>query len=592
MGHKFADLMFTPAVQEVQSELGSRDGFSSWDARPDFHHRIDHAVAAFIAERDSFYMASVTETDWPYLQHRGGPKGFLKIIDDKTLGFADYSGNRQYISTGNFKNNDRVALFFMDYANRRRLKMLGRVKAIPLNDHETLDKLESDDYRANVERGFIIELEAYDWNCPQHITPRFDEAQIDEIVAPLLDENKRLKTELTRITNVNIKQADALTLQSSSPVDQWEPSQDSLEKANLASDDLSSDNLSPDNPSSNLLSSDTQSNHIHRKNNGSKKITLSLVISGIRQLTPTIRTYELGSADGSALPACEPGAHLEIPINMPDGSSTIRRYSIHNDPTHNNRYEFAVLKEDSGKGGSHAIHQTFTLGMPVNVPAPQNYFALDKRLLKDNPTYSPIIFLAAGIGITPLKAMATALHKLSLPFHLHYAGKERGKMAFAEELEKTFKTQVSLYESERHNRMPLQQLLQNAQPSTQFYSCGPTSFLEEIKHHFKKLNLNAANLHFEQFSASQGDDNKPFSVELARSGIVIDVAANESMLEALETAGISIPNSCRTGSCRTCAIPLISGDVDHKDSALTKEEQSATLCPCVSRGRTQISVEL
>ena len=587
MGHKFADLMFTPAVQEVQSELGSREGFSSWDARPDFHHRIDHTVAAFIAERDSFYMASVTETDWPYLQHRGGPKGFLKIIDDKTLGFADYSGNRQYISTGNFQNNDRVALFFMDYANRRRLKMLGRVKAVPLNDHETLDKLESDDYRANVERGFIIELEAYDWNCPQHITPRFDEAQIDEIVTPLLNENKRLKSELTRLTNVKIKKADALTTQSSSQVGQWEPSQDSLDKTSPASNDLSADDLGPD-----PISSDAQTNHTHRDNSGSKNKILSLVISGIRQLTPTVRTYELASADGSPLPACKPGAHLEIPINISNASSTTRRYSIHNDPTYNNRYEIAVLKEGSGKGGSHAIHQTFTLGMPINVPAPQNYFALDKRLLKENSTHSPIVFLAAGIGITPIKAMTTALHKLSLPFHLHYAGKEKSKMAFAEELQQALKTQVSLYESERENRMHLQQLLKNAQPNTQFYSCGPDSFLEEIKYHFNKLNLNEANLHFEQFTAPQGGDNKPFSVELARSGIVIDVAANESMLEALETAGISLPNSCRTGSCRTCAVPLISGDVDHRDSALTKEEQSATLCPCVSRGRTQITVDL
>ena len=111
-------------------------------------------------------------------QHRGGPKGFMRVLDSpSTIGFADFSGNRQYVSLGNFRLNDRVALFFMDYASRRRLKLMGRIQLVPETDWETLAKLEVTGYRARVERGFLIRVEAFDWNCPQHITPRYTEAK-------------------------------------------------------------------------------------------------------------------------------------------------------------------------------------------------------------------------------------------------------------------------------------------------------------------------------------------------------------------------------------------------------------------------------
>ena len=138
-------------------------------------------------------MASVGETGWPYVQHRGGPTGFMKVVDERTIGFADYSGNRQYVSTGNFSSDNRVALFFMDYPNRTRLKMLGRVRTVGLDEPELLARLEDDDYPAQVERGFIIEVEGFDWNCPQHITPRFTEVEIGEQLTSLQDENRRLK---------------------------------------------------------------------------------------------------------------------------------------------------------------------------------------------------------------------------------------------------------------------------------------------------------------------------------------------------------------------------------------------------------------
>ena len=175
MGHKFAEIGFTQAVKEVQARLGSRKNYERMEGGEDFNHRLGVAETEFIQARDSFYMASVSESGWPYIQHRGGPKGFMKVLDEKTLGFADYNGNRQYISTGNFANNDKVSLFFMDYPNKTRLKLLGRIKLVDTADHELLTKLQDDDYRARVERAFVIQVEAFDWNCPKHITPRYSE---------------------------------------------------------------------------------------------------------------------------------------------------------------------------------------------------------------------------------------------------------------------------------------------------------------------------------------------------------------------------------------------------------------------------------
>lgn len=193
MGHKFAEIAFTESVQSVQRELGSHKAYASMQTGEDSNHRLGHPEAEFIAASDSFYMASVSETGWPYLQHRGGPTGFMKIIDEKTLGFADFRGNRQYVSVGNFLMDDRVSLFFMDYPNKRRLKLFGRVELIGLDQPDELEKLELTGYRAKVERGMLIHVEAFDWNCPQHITPRYSSAEVEAMIAPLIEENRQLR---------------------------------------------------------------------------------------------------------------------------------------------------------------------------------------------------------------------------------------------------------------------------------------------------------------------------------------------------------------------------------------------------------------
>ena len=152
----------------------------------------------FIGERDSFYQATVSETGWPYVQHRGGPKGFLKVLDEHTLGFADFRGNRQYLSVGNLNANDRIAMILMDYPNRIRLKIWGRARIV--HDHEDpelIARLEVPSYRARVERGIVIHVEASEWNCPLHITPRYSKAEVDHLLTPLLEEIQWLKAQLS-----------------------------------------------------------------------------------------------------------------------------------------------------------------------------------------------------------------------------------------------------------------------------------------------------------------------------------------------------------------------------------------------------------
>ena len=179
MTHKYAEIAFTNAVKSVQQTMGSRNAYARRESGLDSHGRLGPNEVNFIVERDSFYIASVSETGWPYIQFRGGPIGFLRVLDDQTLGFADFQGNRQYITFGNVTTNDRVALFLMDYPNRRRLKIFGRM-SLSDGDLKLRKKSVASSYDATVEHEFRIEVAAFDWNCPRHITPRFTEAEIVE----------------------------------------------------------------------------------------------------------------------------------------------------------------------------------------------------------------------------------------------------------------------------------------------------------------------------------------------------------------------------------------------------------------------------
>jgi uncharacterized protein len=195
MSYGFLDIAMTPSVRTAQAEMGVDQMWAGFGGSREMDRFTGNEIA-FIAERDSFYLASVSETGWPYIQHRGGPPGFLKVIDDKTLAFADYRGNRQYISKGNFAANDRACLFLMDYPRRARLKIYAHIDEVALDADPALAELVRDaGYRAKAERIFRLRLEAFDWNCPQHIVPRFSEPEVAHAIRPLRERLEQLEAE-------------------------------------------------------------------------------------------------------------------------------------------------------------------------------------------------------------------------------------------------------------------------------------------------------------------------------------------------------------------------------------------------------------
>lgn len=182
MPRAFADIAFTPSVRAMQEKQGSAGAYAKF-LSPEVSGGdvLSMVEASFIAERDGFYQASVSETGWPYVQFRGGPRGFLKVLDEKTLAYADFRGNRQYVSVGNLSVDDRVSLILMDYPNRRRLKIWGRASITEIGDNRTLvAQLHDETYHAQPERAVMITLEAFDWNCPAHIPQRYT---IEELAA-------------------------------------------------------------------------------------------------------------------------------------------------------------------------------------------------------------------------------------------------------------------------------------------------------------------------------------------------------------------------------------------------------------------------
>jgi hypothetical protein len=200
MSHRFAEVAFTESVKAAQERNRARVQNERLEKMGGPNDEFGPAEAAFIAERDSFYMATVSETGWPYVQHRGGPPGFLQVLDARTVAFADFRGNRQYLSVGNLARNDRVSLILVDYPNRQRLKVLGHIRVVDAGDDpELVKRVEMPTYRARVERVMLVSLEAFDWNCPQHITPRFTAAEVDKATEPLRARIAQLEARLREL---------------------------------------------------------------------------------------------------------------------------------------------------------------------------------------------------------------------------------------------------------------------------------------------------------------------------------------------------------------------------------------------------------
>jgi predicted pyridoxine 5'-phosphate oxidase superfamily flavin-nucleotide-binding protein len=174
----YARTMFSDAAMKLQERAGSRKQYERMVRSGRFEDGLGKFEKEFIGERDSFYMATVSPDGWPYIQHRGGPVGFLKVVDDRTLVFADYSGNKQFISAGNLSVNDRVSLFLMDYPHQARLKIIGHARVLKPGEEPEIEKQLVKESGAKVEGVVVITIAGYDWNCSQHITPRFTEEEL------------------------------------------------------------------------------------------------------------------------------------------------------------------------------------------------------------------------------------------------------------------------------------------------------------------------------------------------------------------------------------------------------------------------------
>ena len=199
MAKNFAELAFTGAIKAMQEKMGSRSSYARME-RDSYVDGLTENEIEFINQRDSFYMASIGENNFPYIQHRGGPKGFLKVLDEKRIGFIDFKGNMQYITVGNLATNNNIALIMVDYPSKTRLKILAKAEIVELKDDPALYKaLDLNEYKFRPERMMILHIEAYDWNCPQHIIPRYTVEDIEEAFATERNRIAALESEIKEL---------------------------------------------------------------------------------------------------------------------------------------------------------------------------------------------------------------------------------------------------------------------------------------------------------------------------------------------------------------------------------------------------------
>ena len=306
--------------------------------------------------------------------------------------------------------------------------------------------------------------------------------------------------------------------------------------------------------------------------------SLPLRVSRASAETPDIRLFELTTADGAELPEFSPGAHISV--RAPNG--VIRKYSLCNDPAERTRYEIAVLREPGGRGGSVSMVDEVKEGDEILATAPRNDFPL-------MPSPAGYTFIAGGIGITPILSMMRHLKSSAGPkFKLFYCTRSKEKTAFYQHLSApAFRGQVVMHHDggDLDKALDLWPVLEN--PRGHVYCCGPRGLMDSVRD--MTGHWNASAVHFEAFSDAEAHkpDDRPFRVKLARSGAVIDVAADKTILETIRAAGHEAPSSCESGTCGTCKTRLLAGEADHRDLVLTENERNDHIMICVSRANSE-----
>ncbi|MDM0028376.1 PDR/VanB family oxidoreductase [Variovorax saccharolyticus] len=314
---------------------------------------------------------------------------------------------------------------------------------------------------------------------------------------------------------------------------------------------------------------------------------LSVKVTAKREEAVDICSFDLVSADGESLPAFEPGAHIDV--HVPGG--LVRQYSLWNDPCGQvGLYRIGVLKDATGRGGSVAMHEKVVPGTVLQIGKPRNQFAL-----VDTPGHS--LLFAGGIGITPILCMAQTLASRDARFELHYCTRSASRTAFREQLSaSSLSGQVHLHHDDAapEQRIDIESLLRAQAADCHLYVCGPKGFMDAVLSVARQLDWAQDRLHYEFFAPVSvvGDGDTPFEVKLAASGRVIPVNPMQTVLQALNAAGVELPTSCEQGICGTCVTRVLEGIPDHRDSFLMPEEQAANDCftPCCSRSRTPLLV--
>ncbi|WP_406506368.1 PDR/VanB family oxidoreductase [Streptomyces sp. NBC_01602] len=301
---------------------------------------------------------------------------------------------------------------------------------------------------------------------------------------------------------------------------------------------------------------------------------LELVVARRTDEADGVVSLDLRRADGASLPAWAPGAHIDL-LLAPD---LVRQYSLCSAPEEAEVWRVAVLRDKDGRGGSLNVHDTLAEGDPVRVRGPRNHFPLERA--------ARYVFIAGGIGVTPIIPMLAEAERIGSAWEMAYGGRTLASMAFRDELVKRYEERVRVRPEDEYGLLDLDALLGTPQPGTLIYCCGPEPLLKAVEERCADWPDGA--LHLERFTPKELQAplrDGAFDVELAQSGITVTVPPDKSVLQAVEEAGVQVLSSCQEGTCGTCETGVLDGTVDHRDSLLTPAEQSShdTMMICISR---------
>ncbi|MDX3731103.1 PDR/VanB family oxidoreductase [Streptomyces caniscabiei] len=307
------------------------------------------------------------------------------------------------------------------------------------------------------------------------------------------------------------------------------------------------------------------------------EVELDLVVERKEALAEGVVLLTLRHPEGRPLPQWQPGSHIDLILR----ADLVRQYSLCGDPSDRSRFQVAVLREPESRGGSSHVHDVLTEGESVRVRGPRNHFPLVKA--------KNYLFIAGGIGITPILPMLAAVNATRADWRLVYGGRTRASMAFGETLRRAYGERVSLRPQDEYGLLDLASLLGKPQRKTAVYSCGPEPLLAAVEAGCEKWP--SGSLHLERFAPKQdlaAGPRSSFEVELAQSGRKLLVSEDMTVLEAVEAAGVPVLTSCEEGICGTCETKVLSGEIDHRDSVLTEQERAAgdTMMICVSRAKS------